>query len=154
MVIAALSAPLIPFLHTEPSTLRVPLPVSISDELLFTFIAAPSNASATSVSVLSSLSGFSASVRVFVPSTLMVTLHSFFITIGADVEQVRERLFKMSVTSVTPLLTSTCPSLHEPVILYVPDAVIVRVVPSMEYPSPVVDVVIPLSENVNVLSAA
>lgn len=49
-VMSAREPPFIPFLQDEPSAVRVPEPVKVTFEPLFTFIAAPSKASATVVS--------------------------------------------------------------------------------------------------------
>ena len=61
----------------------------------------------------------------------MFTLADFLTTTGAVAEDESERLSRMSVTLLSPLLTTIEPSEQLPVIRYVPAVVIVSVVPSI-----------------------
>ena len=115
-VILDSAAPLTAFLQAEPSAFRMPFPVIVSDAPDFTFIAAPSNASATVSSVESSSAGFSLSVRVTVPSAYTVAEASLLTERGAPYAEVRDRSFKIRVTPVTPFLTLIVPCVQEPVI--------------------------------------
>ena len=103
------SPPFMPFLHPEPSAVRVPLPVMVAVEPLFTLIAAPSKSSEDSLAVSS------ASVSTLFPSICM-TASAFLLTErGAVVLDVRVRPFRIMVTPVVPFLTVMLPWAHSPV---------------------------------------
>ena len=130
--VTVLSAPpLMPFLHCEPSAISVPLPVTVRLAPDLTLIAAPSKASATASSALSSSAGSSASVRVTVPVTKRVTSLSLLQHSGEPSVLVSVRSSRISVTPVVPFLTVMLPSLHVPVMRYVPAALRDSAVPSI-----------------------
>ena len=115
------SPPLIPFLQL-PLTLSVPSPVIRSVPLDLSLIPAPSKSSFSVPSSEYSSSGFSLSVSVLVPEiTIVVSVLSLLIVIGAPSEFESVKFLSISVTPVVPFLTFTEPSEHEPVIIYVPD---------------------------------
>ena len=120
-----------PFLQALPSAFSVPLPIIVSDAPALTFIAAPSKASATVSSVDVSFAGSSLSVIVLSPSKMIIASAVLLIDIGADVDEVSVRLSRISTTSVVPFFTLIVPSTHSPLMTYVPDALIVRSVPSI-----------------------
>ena len=92
-----------PFLQAEPSAVRVPVPVKVTDAPDLIFIAEPSKASAISASSESSLAGSSASVITLSPSITIVASAVLLTHIGADVVEVR---FRSESTSVTPVVPS------------------------------------------------
>ena len=114
-VMEAVLPPLIAFLQAEPSAFKTPVPVMVRLAPALALIAAPSKASAIVSSVLSSLAGFSASVRVFVPVTTRVTPVSLLQLRGAEVVLRSVRSLRISVTPVVPFLTVIVPSEQLPV---------------------------------------